>query len=173
MKHFLWSDGKGNKKAHSVKWDWCHLEKGLGGIGLKDLRLQGMALASKWILQSLVGNEPWKVLVRNNIQNGVPKSAKAWKHLPFRDLIFGKLHISVERTWILCSIWKAWENIHHHIDNSAFDYHYTLQGERSLWWNILHQGKPLALTKGCSTRFWAKKGVKYIMGILEHNQLIS
>jgi hypothetical protein len=58
IRHFLWSDGKGNKKAHSVKWGWCHLEKNLGGLGLKDLKLQGMALASKWIFQALEGDEP-------------------------------------------------------------------------------------------------------------------
>lgn len=173
IRHFLWSDGNGSRKAHSVKWDWCHLEKSLGGLGLKDLKLQGMALASKWILQSLVGDEPWKVLVRNNIQNGVPKTAKSWKHLPFSDLVFGNFPISVKGTWVFRSLWKAWENIRHYIDNSAFDYHYTLQGERSIWWNLLHQGKPLALTKGCSAKFWANKGVKYIMDILDHNQLIS
>ncbi|XP_057851145.2 uncharacterized protein LOC131061466 [Cryptomeria japonica] len=173
IRHFLWSDGNGSRKAHSVKWDWCHLEKSLGGLGLKDLKLQGMALSSKWILQSLVGDEPWKVLVRNDIQNGVPKTAKSWKHLPFSDLVFGNFPISVKGTWVFHSLWKAWENIRHYIDNSAFDYHYTLQGERSIWWNLLHQGKPLALTKGCSAKFWANKGVKYIMDILDHNQLIS
>ena len=66
MRDFLWSDGSGNKKRHCVKKEWC-LPKEKGGLGVKDLKTQGMALASKWIIQALSGDEPWKVLVRNNI----------------------------------------------------------------------------------------------------------
>lgn len=37
IRNYLWSDGKGNKKLHSVNWNWCHVDKLLGGLGLKDL----------------------------------------------------------------------------------------------------------------------------------------
>lgn len=50
IRNFLWSNGKGKNKMHFVKWEWCHKDKSLGGLGLKDLRLQGIALATKWIL---------------------------------------------------------------------------------------------------------------------------
>lgn len=30
-RRFLWSDGKGKRKAHVVKWTWCHLDKKLVG----------------------------------------------------------------------------------------------------------------------------------------------
>lgn len=76
IKNLLWSDGKGKKKMHSIKWEWCHKDKSLGGLGLKDLRIQGIALVAKWIFQALDRNEPWKVLVRNNILKAVPKKAK-------------------------------------------------------------------------------------------------
>ena len=75
--NFLWSDGKAKRKAHMVKWNWCHLDKKVGGLGLKDLRLQGILLASNWIFKAFEGNKPWKVLIRNNILCGVPKKAKS------------------------------------------------------------------------------------------------
>ena len=43
------------------------MPKNLGGLGMGDLRSHGMALASKWILKSINGNQLWKVLIRNNI----------------------------------------------------------------------------------------------------------
>lgn len=98
IRWFLWSDGKGKRKAHAVKWSWCHLDKILGGLGLKDLRLQGISLAAKWIFHSLEGQEPWKILIRNNIQNDVPKNAKTWKALPFSDLIARGFPVSVQGT---------------------------------------------------------------------------
>lgn len=57
--------------------------------------------------------------------------------------------------------------------NSSIDCDNTLHGERSIWWNLYHNSKPLALTQGCSTRFWHNKGVKYLMDILENDNLIT
>ena len=39
-----------------------------GGLGLKDLRLQGIALAVKWLAKASVGKEPWKILIRHNLR---------------------------------------------------------------------------------------------------------
>ncbi|XP_059064589.1 uncharacterized protein LOC131856711 [Cryptomeria japonica] len=60
IRMFLWSDGKGNRKFHSVNWKWCHTDKTLGGLGLKDLQLQGISLAAKWIFHSLEGSVIFK-----------------------------------------------------------------------------------------------------------------
>lgn len=73
IKNFLWSDGKGKRKKHSVKWEWCCIDKLQGGIGLKDLRIQGISLDAKWISKVVFGEESWKVLVRNNILLASPK----------------------------------------------------------------------------------------------------
>lgn len=70
IRDFLWSDGRGQRKSHSIKWDWCCMDKSIGSLGLKDLRAQGIALATKWIFHALEGNEPWKVLIHNNISRG-------------------------------------------------------------------------------------------------------
>ena len=160
IRQFLWSDGKGNNKIHSVKWAWCHTDKALGGLGLKDLRIQGIALSAKWIFQSMEGDCPWKVLVRNNIERGVPKKAKSWTNLPFCDLIIGNFPVMVQGSTVFRSIWKAWDHVRKFITNMDFHCNDQLHGERSIWWNLHLNGKPLALTQGCSTRPWAKKGIK-------------
>ena len=111
IRHFLWSDGKGNHKHHAVNWDWCHTAKSLGGLGLKDLKLQGIALSAKWIFQALEGDSPWKVLVRHNIERGYPKEAKSWKNLPFCDLITRKFSVIVQGSVIFRSIWCTWDYV--------------------------------------------------------------
>lgn len=156
IRHFLWSDGKGKRKAHTVKWSWCHIDKNLGGLDLKDLRQQGVSLVAKWIFQALKGQEPQKVLIRHNIQCNFPKQAKTWKELPFCDLVAGSFPVSVHGSWVFKSI-----------NNN------TLHGERSIWWNLSHNGKPLALTQGCFARHWHNKGIKYFMDILENDELSS
>lgn len=76
----------------------------MGGLGLKDLKLQGIALAAKWIFQALEGEEPWKVLVRNNIKIFVPRKAKSWKFLPFVDLVAGRFPVSPFGSFVFKSI---------------------------------------------------------------------
>ena len=169
---FLWSDGKGNRKFHSVKWEWCHTDKTLGGLGLKDLKLQGIALAAKWIFHSLEGDSPWKVLVKHNIERGFPKKARSWKNLPFCDLIVGNFPVVVQGSAIFKSIWRAWEHVRLFITNKEFFNDNYLHGERSIWWNLNINDKPLALYQGCSAKFWAKTGITQFADIFEHDTLI-
>ena len=148
IRNYLWSDGKGNKKLHSVNWNWCHVDKLLGGLGLKDLRLCGLSLASKWIFHALEGDAPWKVLIRNNIERGYPKNAKFWKNLPLTDLICCEFPIIVQGSTIFKSIWKAWNHVRQFITNKDFHDNKTLHGERSIWWNLSLVINPLLLPKG-------------------------
>ncbi|XP_059078008.1 uncharacterized protein LOC131876588 [Cryptomeria japonica] len=111
IREFLWSDGKGTRKQHAVKWEWCTMNKLFGGMGLKDLKLQGIALASKWILKAMEGNEPWKVLIRNNIICSVPKKAKKWKDLPILDILMGQFEVAPAGSNIFKSLWKAREHV--------------------------------------------------------------
>lgn len=173
IRSFLWSDGKGNKKHHAVNWDWCSTDKKYGGLGLKDLRLQGIALATKWVSHCVEGDEPWKVLVRNNILRGYPKKAKSWKELPFADILFGKLPTYVHGSPVFKTIWKAWESSRHCISDNSFHSDSLLHGERSIWWNLYRQGKPLALTQGCLTKFWNKLGTSTFIDLFENDCLIS
>ncbi|XP_059064196.1 uncharacterized protein LOC131856424 [Cryptomeria japonica] len=173
IRTFLWSDGKGNKKQHAVKWAWCHADKILGGLGLKDLKSQRIALSAKWIFHSLEGNSPWKVLVRHNIERGFPKKAKSWKNLPFSDLLLGNFPVAVQGSVVFKSIWKAWEHVRDHISNKDCYFNDQLHGERSIWWNLVINGKPLALSQGCSARSWAKKGINQFVDLFEDGLLPS
>lgn len=45
----------------------------VGGLWLRDIKAHAVSLASKWIYKALWGDEPWRVLVRNNIEKYVVK----------------------------------------------------------------------------------------------------
>ena len=64
VRDFLWSNGKGTKRTHAVDGIGAPKAK-TRGLGLKDFRQQGIALAVKWIVKSVQDNEPWKVLIRH------------------------------------------------------------------------------------------------------------
>lgn len=130
----LWSDGTGGEKNHAVNWKWCSLDKKLGGLRLKDLRLQGMSLATKWIFHALDGQAPWKILIRNNIERVVPKHAKSWKYLHFADIVASKFPVSVQGSSVFKSIWKAWELVRGSLTNTEFFSKDLIHGERSIWW---------------------------------------
>ncbi|XP_059072101.1 uncharacterized protein LOC131872684 [Cryptomeria japonica] len=173
VRDFLWSDGQGKKKMHSVQWKWCCIDKLTGGLGLKDLRIQGISLAAKWIFHSMNGDAPWKILVRNNIERGFPTKAKFWNNMPFNDLVIGNFPISVQGSEVFKSIWKAWNIVRPFIVNKGFHDDTQIYGERSIWWNLKLSGKPLALLQGCSAKHWASKGIISFIDIFEHDNLIS
>lgn len=174
IREFLWLDGKGTRKQHAVKWEWCTMHKLYGGMGLKDLKLQGIALASKWILKAMDGDEPWKILLRNNITSSVPKKARKWKNLPMLDLLLGQIEVSPTSSEVFKSLWKAWEQVKHlvHIKVNG-----TIQGQiannRSIWWSLFHNGKPLATLQGCSALKWHNMGIKCFDQIIENGQMRS
>lgn len=145
----------------------------MGGLGLKDLKIQGIALAAKWIFHALDGMKPWKVLIRNNIERGVPKNARSWKALPLANLVAGHFLISMQGSYVFKSIWKAWEHIRHLIDNPSVSSNATIHGERSIWWNLLHANKPLALTQGCLTKLWSRSGIRVFEDLFENGALLS
>ncbi|XP_059069967.1 uncharacterized protein LOC131859829 [Cryptomeria japonica] len=71
------------------------------------------------------------------------------------------------------SIWKAWEHVRDHISNKDYYFNDQLHGERSIWWNLVINGKPLALSQGCSARSWAKKGISQFVDLFEDGLLPS
>lgn len=70
-------------KKNSIKWDSSCREKIQNGLGLKDLKKHGIALVVQWIIKAPEGEEPWKIVVKNNFQLVVPKEAKTWKTCHF------------------------------------------------------------------------------------------
>jgi hypothetical protein len=64
MKAFLWM-GTEEVKAGKCVVAWCHVKRllALGGLGITDLRLQGMALKIRWLwLQRQDPDHPWAKL---------------------------------------------------------------------------------------------------------------
>lgn len=59
--------------------------------------------------QSLIGDEQWKVLVRNNIRLVVPNQAKSWKLLAHIDLLSRNFPMTPIRSIVFKTIWKSWE----------------------------------------------------------------
>ena len=108
LRDFLWLDGKGNRKRHCVKWAWCFQEKKQGGLGLKDIKTQGYALASKWMVKALWGNETWKIIIRNNILRSIIRKGKLWKDIPLLDIVFGDFNMKIFGSKIFQVFWKAW-----------------------------------------------------------------
>lgn len=74
----------------------------------------------------------------------------------------------------LClSIWKFWEFIWHLIaNNGILDQYNTIYGEKSIWWNLMHKDKSLALIQGCSARNWAYGGIINFNDIINNGALI-
>lgn len=54
------------------------------------------------------------------------------------------------------------------VSNNEFIYR-----SRSIWWNLLHTSKPLALTQGCSAKAWAAKGICCFKDIIENDTLLD
>ena len=75
---------------------------------MKDPKAQGMGLASKWVLKNLWGNEPWKVLIRNNILKSVIRKGKDWKEILVIDIVLGQSKIRLFGSKIFQTFWKAW-----------------------------------------------------------------
>ena len=48
--------------------------------------------------------------------------------------------------------------------------HYLVK-DRSIWWGLSYNGKPLALTQSCSAKAWILKGISLIQDIMDGGQL--
>ena len=78
-----------------MNWNWCCNPKQYGGLGLKDIKLHGIALASKWILKAIDGNEPSKVPNRNDIEKPFISKGKKWENVLFSDILLGDFKINI------------------------------------------------------------------------------
>ena len=61
--------------------------KSMGALGLKDLRLQGITLAIKWLAKALVGEEHSKKLIRYNLRKGHPCGENLWNKWTVLDFL--------------------------------------------------------------------------------------
>lgn len=117
------------------------------------------------------------MLVRNNIIMAVPKQAKAWKQLPLSDILMSKFSMYSKWSVVFRSLWKAWELIKHNAQFKSSDIilkdNVNCQCFSSIWWNVSHNHKPLALLQGCSAKNWCQKGIKTFGDILVEGKIKS
>lgn len=101
------------------------------------------------------------------------KQDKSWKLLPLCDILSSAHPISLVGSNVFKMIQKAWEIVKKNITNCHFikDGNRTIMGHRSIWWNLEHKDKPLALIKGYSTKGWGHKGINYFNDILKDGYL--
>ena len=142
------SDGKGNKKRHCVKWEWFCQVRSQGGLGLKDIKAQGLVLASKWVLKALWGDEPWKILIRDNLLKSIIRKGKNWNDLPVIDIVLGEFKMRLFGSKIFQTFWKAWIQVRKYIQvrEATEGPPYFHVRDRSIWWGLSYTNKALALT---------------------------
>ena len=146
----------------------------MGGLGLKDLRKQGVALAVKWIAKATLGEEPWKILVRNNLTNGHPCGAKFQNNWDALDFLALDYKSTIEGYVVFKAIWKRWGIIIPLLGTiNRTEQGNIWCGFCSIWWNLQSKGKPLALVQGCSTKCWSKAGINTFRDVFENNKLLE
>lgn len=132
-----------------------------------------MTLASKWVTQAMTGDEPWKILIRNNINRSDIKKGKGWKDVPLWDKLMGTMNLSVFGSKVFQSIWKAWVRVRDLLlfrGASGGPPAYSVV-DRSIWCGVEANNKPLALTQSCSAKNWVKYGISTVQDVLIDNRL--
>ncbi|KAH9295011.1 hypothetical protein KI387_038599 [Taxus chinensis] len=126
------------KGFHRVVWEYCCLPKDFGGLGLTDIGRQGSTLAAKWIIQPCTGNEAWKILIHNCICQGTPQGRKTWQGLDFHNLLIIKAPVKIVGTFLVKSIWKAWELLKPFLlwEEDGFRNGLSIN-DHNIWWSPL------------------------------------
>ena len=78
---------------------------------MKDLRVQGIALAVKWLAKPTEGEEPWKILIRHNLSRGYPSGAKFWSDWNILDFLALDCKARTVGSTIFKTIWKSWGHV--------------------------------------------------------------
>ena len=124
-----------------------------------------MALCAKWIIRALTGDEAWKILVRHCISSGFPVNRPAWKGIGFHTLLIMREPVVIQGSFVIKSIWKAWEAIKPWLRWAGDEFRNGLSlNQQNIWWSPLFafQGNPLAKTQGvCALRFF-KRGIRTV-----------
>lgn len=67
---FLWGDSKVKKKVHLVKWQDVTMDKKLGGLGIRNLKVVNNCLLAKWWWRfGREDNSLWKQLICNKYRS--------------------------------------------------------------------------------------------------------
>jgi hypothetical protein len=104
-------------------------------------------------VKAIEGNEPWKILVKNNIYIGSPTWAKYCRGQDIHDILALEVKFSVKGSNVFKSLWKGWNTIKPLLGPiQRMQLGKRWCGRGSIWWNLKKYGKPLALVHGCSIK---------------------
>lgn len=82
-------------------------------------------------------------------------------------------NIQVHGSNVFKSIWKCWRYVWGFLCNIGLaEGQGMVYSHKSLWWNLKHKGKPLALLQGFSSRKWVEKGINKFQDVLKEGTLI-
>ena len=60
------------------------------------------------VLKALWGDEPWKILIRNNLLKSVVRKGNNWKDVPVIDIVLGEFKMRLFGLKKIQNFWKAW-----------------------------------------------------------------
>jgi hypothetical protein len=75
---FFWQQEE-KRKYRLAKWSILCQPKDQGGLGIRNLDIQNIALLSKWLYKLLTTDGTWQQLIRNKYLGSKPLSQAFWK----------------------------------------------------------------------------------------------
>ncbi len=103
IRHFIWG-GKDAPARAKVKWETLTLPAAQGGLGIIDPKAQSEALLAKLLIRGLApGGEPWKEIIRNNVDQIRLPVHSMGPDIPDVNWIFATPKLKR----IQCSMWKS------------------------------------------------------------------
>lgn len=105
--------------------------------------------------------------------NSLRKSS-TWKNINLYVLLARTFLVKVIGLNAFISIWKGFEKVRGFISqNGIISTDNQVCGERYQWWNLFHDGKPLALLQGCSAKDWARSGISTFHEVIENDHVVD
>ena len=125
------------------------------------------------MVKSLRGNEPWKILIRNNILRFIIMKGKLWKDIPLMDIVFGDFNMKIFGSKIFQVFWKAWIQVRQYIMMRGVvggPPHYLVK-DRYIWWGLSYNVEHFSLTQSCSAKAWNLERISLIQDTMDDGQL--
>ena len=135
---FLWGGTGQDKKMCKVSLKTCFLPKTMGGLGLLDVNLLAIKLASKWIYRAMGSSDYWAQLLTRNCPKFCLKSLKAWSGFSAEEVFYSKQSFIYKGSELVKGLWGSWDKYRPMIcvKNSAKAV-YDLMSVESLWIGLL------------------------------------
>lgn len=111
----------------------------------------------------------------NNVERSVIKKGKQWANIPFWDIILGDFKMKMFGSKVFTSLWFAWSQVREFIScrNATGGPPNYIVTDRSIWWGLYLNNKPLALTHSCSAKKWNEKAISLISDLMVINRIGS